>query len=556
MHYSISRKSFTSQFIQIRLEIDCTAKNLISLQLAAWRPGRYELANYAQKIRAFGIFFNASEIPWKKTSKDLWEFTAPDSGKYHIEYEFYCNQMDAGGCWSDDQQLYLNFSNFIFEVLQRKNEAISISIVLPHDYKVATALEKIEDNKWGAKSFQQLMDSPLVASPRLKHYSYTIESSTFHIWIQGEIYFDIDYLISVFNSFTECQIADFGEFPATDYHFIFQLLPYKHFHGVEHAYSTVITFGPAISLSNKSELDDLIGVSSHELYHFWNVCRIRPKGIVSYDLSKEVYLNEGLVMEGVTTYMGDYYLLKSGYFSLEYYVLEIQKQIQREFDSFGWQNQSVVQSSFDLWLDGYKAGVPDRKVSIYNRGALLSLCIDMMLKASDSSLAAVMKAMWEKFGKTGIGYCLDDFENLVIGHTREKDSMMAFFQTFVFGKQDVLPLIKSLFAQNGISVHENFEDNELLHLFGVRKDEAEMITQIHPDSEGYSVLMKNDRVLECIYESDPIKNLVGFKIERLGKILSFSLKRGSEKYFPKFLIIPNENKTIILERLIGKNHDF
>ncbi|MCL6259366.1 M61 family peptidase [Aquiflexum sp. TKW24L] len=550
MHYSISRKSFTSQFIQIRLEIACRKNDVICLQLAAWRPGRYELANYAQKIRAFGIFFNCSGIAWKKTSKDLWVFTAKDSGQYYIEYEFYCNQMDAGGCWVDDQQLYLNFSNFIFEVLQRKNEAISITIELRNEYKVATALEKISENKWQAESFQQFMDSPLLASASLKNYSYTVGASRFHIWIQGEIHFDIDYLISVFQSFTECQIADFGEFPAEDYHFIFQLLSYKHFHGVEHAYSTVITYGPAYALSEKSELDELIGVSSHELYHFWNVCRIRPKGIVSYDLSKEVYMEEGLVMEGVTTYMGDLYLLKSGYFSLETYLLEIQKQIQREFDSFGWRNQSVVESSFDMWLDGYKAGIPDKKVSIYNRGSLLSLCIDLMLKTSGSSLSEVMKEMWKKFGKMGIGYDLEDFESLIKSHSREKESMGLFFQNFVFGKHDLLPWIKSLLDQNGLSVLENFEGNDLLHRIGVRKDESEVITQIHPDSEAYFVLMKNDRILECLYESDPIKNLVDLIIERLGKVLSFSLKKDSKKYFPTFSILPNENKTLILKRLI------
>ena len=132
MHYSISRKSFTSQYIQIQLEIACLEKEKIYLQLPAWRPGRYELANYAQKIRAFRVTRNETEIPWKKSSKDLWVFTASESGQYFIQYEFYCNQMDAGGCWSDDQQLYLNFSNFIFELAQRKNEEISVSIELPN----------------------------------------------------------------------------------------------------------------------------------------------------------------------------------------------------------------------------------------------------------------------------------------------------------------------------------------------------------------------------------------------------------------------------------------
>jgi predicted metalloprotease with PDZ domain len=509
------------------------------------------LANYAQKIRGFEVRAKGSEVAWKKTGKDLWEFTATESGEYFINYEFYCNQMDAGGCWSDDKQLYLNFSNFIFEILQRKNEEISISIELPSDYKVATALKNTGIHKWRSESFQHLMDSPLLASAELKHFSYSVNGSTFHIWIQGEIHFQIENLIAVFHSFSEKQIEDFGEFPADDYHFIFQLLPYTHYHGVEHAYSTVITLGPAHALSEKSELDELIGVSSHELYHFWNVCRIRPKGILPYDLSKEVYLKEGLVMEGVTTYMGDYYLLKSGYFKLEEYLQILQKQIQREFDSFGWQNQSIVESSFDLWLDGYKGGIPEKKVSIYNRGALLSLCMDLMLRKSGSSLAKVMKEMWEKFGKTRIGYAIGDFEKLVVSHAKEKESMTYFFRDFVWGRNELLPFLKPLLATINIELLENFENNDLLHFLGIRKEESGIITQLHPDAEAYSLLMKNDRILDpdSVNTSD---NQVHLKIERLGRTIPIKLPKCQKMYFPKFILRAKKDHVSSLQGLIGK----
>jgi predicted metalloprotease with PDZ domain len=550
MHYSIFRKSFTSQFIQIRLEIHCLEKEIIHLQLPAWRPGRYELANYGQKIRNFELTYYETKLPLKKTSKDLWEFIAPVSGLYVIQYEYYCNQMDAGGCWSDDEQLYLNFSNFIFDIQERKNEEIYVTIELPNDHQVASALEKIDGKKWKASSFQHLMDSPFLASAGLKHFSYDALDSKFHIWIQGEIHFDVTYFQSVLKTISECQINDFGEFPAKDYHFIFQLLPYRHFHGVEHAFSTVITYGPAHALSDKSELDELIGVSSHELYHFWNVCRIRPSGILTYDLSKEVYLEEGLVMEGVTTFMGDYYLLKSGYLKLEGYLDLLQKQIQREFDSFGWQNQSIVESSFDLWLDGYKPGIPDKKVSIYNRGALISLCLDLMLKSSGSSLSEVMKEMWQKFGKTGIGYNLGDFENLVRSQSKEEEKITSFFQSFVFGKQNLLPILKELLAQAGIGIIENFEGNDLLHIWGIRTDESRIITQLHPYSEAYSILMKSDKILE--YGSDKLTNdQINFKIERFGKIKEVSLSKNPKKFFPKFIIQGKKDQSFCLKGLLG-----
>lgn len=496
MIYSISRKSIPSQFIQVHLSLECAENKPINLQLPAWRPGRYELANYAQYLRGFKVEFEEKQVSWNKVSKDQWQFHPKKSGKYAIQYEFYCNRMDAGSCWSDEMQLYLNFSNFTFDIKGRELEEIVIKIDLPDSHRIATSLPEIGKFKWIAKGFQQLMDSPLIASKNLKHQSYQLNDSVFHIWLNGEVFFDMEILTSDFHSFTKTQIDAFGEFPASEYHFMIQLLPYKHYHGVEHAYSTLITFGPANSLAEKEQMDELVGVCSHELYHFWNVCRIRPKSLIPYNFSKEAYLDCGLIMEGITTYMGDLYLLKCGYFQLEEYLDLLQKVFQKEFDSFGWKNQSIKESSFDLWLDGYKAGIPDKKVSIYNRGALISLCLDLMLLDENSSLQDVMNEMWRKFGKNQIGYTLEEFEFIVSGKFDQATVLKDFFKIYVYGNEDLFKMLKKQLMSIGIAVSERYENNDLLHYWGVRTDQSGFVTQIHPDTKAYYELMIGDKIIE------------------------------------------------------------
>jgi predicted metalloprotease with PDZ domain len=539
MHYHISRKSICSQFIEITLSLDCKANEKIQLQLAAWRPGRYELANYAQKIRGFHIIKDDKSISWEKLNKDLWSFTAFQSGIYLIQYEFHCNQMDAGACWSDDTQLYLNFSNFIFDIKERPGQSIGIEIQVPEDYKIATALPLTGINRWKAEDYQHLMDSPLLASNELKHFSYQVNNSNFHLWFKGSIHFDIEKLLRGFEKFTFKQIEAFGEFPAKDYHFIFQLLPYKHYHGVEHAFSTVITIGPAEKLREKEALDELFGVSSHELYHFWNVCRIRPKELKQYDLSKEIYLDSGLVLEGVTTYMGDLFLLKSGHFTLKEYLAILEKQMQREFDNFGWKNQSIMESSFDLWLDGYKPGIPDKKVSIYNRGALLALCLDLMLLDSGSSLSSVMKFMWEKFGKTGSTYHLEDFKNIIAVSLKDKQKTDEFFNLHVYGHMDFSPLLFRLLESIGVGVTETYSGENLLHGRGIRTDEKGKITQIHPESLSYNLLMLEDQIInfEEIKKKDFSQQLE-IEAYRWGRKLSITVPVEKRKFFPLFRLSP------------------
>ena len=49
-------------------------KEKMQFQLSAWRPGRYELADFAQNVQKWGAFDeNNNPLPFKKITKDLWE---------------------------------------------------------------------------------------------------------------------------------------------------------------------------------------------------------------------------------------------------------------------------------------------------------------------------------------------------------------------------------------------------------------------------------------------------------------------------------------------------
>ena len=88
------------------------------------------------------------------------------------------------------------------------------------------------------------------------------------------------------------QIAKFNEFPVKEYHFINLILPHKAYHGVEHQKSTVISLGPSYDVFGEL-YKELLGVSSHELYHTWNVKAIRPIEMYPYNFTKENYSKLG-----------------------------------------------------------------------------------------------------------------------------------------------------------------------------------------------------------------------------------------------------------------------
>lgn len=541
IHYQIQCINPASQSIQLELLLHLNESEQVKLQLPAWRAGRYQLANYAQNIRNFGIKNpEGSLVEFKKTSKDRWEFTASVKGGYRICYEYYCGKMDAGSAWVDDEQVYVNLVNCCFEVIGKAELEVEVTLDFPQYPAQISTLIPISDSIWKAENFQMLADSTFLSSKKLIHWDYQVSETRFNIWIQGEVHFDQHQFLDRFKAFSERLIQDFGEFPEKEYHFIFQLLPYPHYHGVEHRHGTVITFGPAESLQDSNQMEELLGVSCHELYHAWNVCRIRPKELLPYDFSKETYLDSGLLLEGVTTYMGDLYLLKSDIYDLPTYFKHLEKVIARESASFGWRNHTIAESSMDLWLDGYVSGIPDRKVNIYTHGALLAICLDSLLLPQGSSLAAVMQEMWLKFGKPFIGYEMRDFERLILDKFLDKSVPKAFFTDFVHGKKDLFPTLKSLLGAIGIELKETQNENRLLHQFGIRTDTEGLVLQLHPDSSAYSFLMKNDVILGF----SPIESslLTKFQIKRNTRYLEFTLSEEKKDFFPVYkLDAPNPN---------------
>ena len=543
IHYKISCPNPAAQFLRIELNFSCQAGEPVRLQLPAWRAGRYQIANYAQNLR--GLTASNSKgnpILFTKTTKDRWELIAPDDTLIHITYEYWAGKMDAGSAWVDDEQVYVNLVNCCFEILGRSEEPVAVQLDLEDYPQRAVTLTQTEATTWMAENYQILADATVLAAKKVEQETYAIGNTQFHAWFHGEIHFDRSRFIDQFQAFSSRMIADFGCFPEEEYHFIFQLLPYPHYHGVEHRRGTVITFGPASSLAEEEAQEELLGISCHELYHAWNVCRIRPKEFLPYDFSKETYTQAGLVLEGVTTYFGDLYLMKSKVYDLPTYLRHLEKIVQREAAQYGWKNASIEESSIDLWLDGYVAGIPNRKVNIYSRGALLSICLDVLLLQEGSSLAQVMNGMWENFGLPFKGYEVQDFEKGIATRFAKPGKIRHFFEAFVRGREDLFPVLENCLQELGIFIRRDEPETPVLNQIGIQVNAQQVIQKIHPESIAYRHLMANDLLLTIELHPDALHWQL--EVERQGRRVHLSFAKETQNFYPQLRLEAGPSTTL------------
>lgn len=407
--YQFSIDNPAQQYIQVRIRFE-SGRNQESIQLPSWRPGRYELGNFAKNVRNFKVYGDKSLLKFEKTSKDCWKIDTAGKSAIQVEYQYYATDLNAGSTFLDQDQLYVNPVNCCAYVVDREHENCEIQLNIPDTYEIACGLKR-EGKTLFADNFDQLADSPWICSSSLQHDSYTVNDTLFHLWFQGQVKVDWDKLKTDFEAITAKQIEKFSEFPVKEYHFLFQIVPFRAYHGVEHLTSTVILLGPSFDIFD-TVYTDLLGVSSHELYHSWNVKSIRPIEMHPYDFTKENYSRLGYLCEGVTTYMGDLFLLKSGVFTQQQYFTELNAQLQKHFDNFARFSYSVADSSWDTWLDGYVPGAPNRKVSIYTEGCLLALITDVFVMRHSKekyNLDDVMKRLYFDFYLNGKGVSEADY---------------------------------------------------------------------------------------------------------------------------------------------------
>ena len=429
------------------------------VQLPTWRPGRYELGQFAQYV--YAMEGQAADGTWsalQKSSLHTWH--VPD-GTEAVRWVFHADTFNAGSTGVAEDVLYINPVNCFLYHPDHQDWGYSITLDdVPAEWAVATGLPS-ENGKLIARDAQHAMDSPILAGPNLWHRTYTSNGIPFHIWVYGETTPDEQRFVQEHQDFTDAQIAHFGTFPAPHYHFLYVLPEREVRHGVEHEDTTVIAQGPSAKCRTEEGHMELIGIASHELYHAWNVKRIRPAEWTPYDFSKACPSRMGYVAEGVTTYMGDLFLFESGVVDLDGWCRLTERLLDRHVNNPGRLNMSVADSSYDTWLDGYVAGVPGRKGSIYVEGAVLAFLCDvriMQLTGSAASLQTAMRLLWEQFGEPRIGLTETDYWSVLNEVAGAPDALDDLRRDFADGTSDSWDALVAAMEWQGLKLSKEQRD--------------------------------------------------------------------------------------------------
>ena len=430
INYSISPKNINSHLFSVSLSFQATPNQTYTLSLPSWLPGSYMIRDFSKNIiEITGEDSNGNVIELTKKDKQTWAVQS-NTNQITINYTVFAFDLSVRTAYLDSERGFFNGSSVFLAVNELSNSPCTLDIK-PTDnishWQVATGLTRAENTKkyqfgqYTALNYQELIDGPVVMGV-LNCSEFTVEGITHHLVFTSEHYGDVTRLSKDLSKLCQHNINLFGEAPFKEYWFITHLFA-NDFGGLEHKNSTVLVAN-RFDLPNPNKPDEtsesyitFLGLCSHEYIHAWNICRIKPKAFIPYDLTQESYTTQLWAYEGITSYYDDLSMYRTGLISFEDYLKLLSKTATRLYRGTGELKQSVAESSYYTWNKFYKQG-PDainNIVSYYAKGSLIALWLDLTIREKSNgkySLDNLMKELWMHFGRINIGTSEDDFINI------------------------------------------------------------------------------------------------------------------------------------------------
>jgi predicted metalloprotease with PDZ domain len=402
LRYQITFDSATAaeRKIRIGMRFDVARAGPVLLSLPAWTPGAYELSNYARKVSGFSVSGPGGPLDWDKTDYDTWRVRAVGPGTVALEFDFLADSLDNAMAWSKDDFLLVNGTNvFLYPEGLGMEFGARVSVTTAPGWQVVSGLDADGGpGRYRATNYHDLVDMPFFIG-RMDVDSNQVEG----IWHRLATYPSGQLrsagrrvLWEQITAMVPPQSKVFGE------------TPWKH-------YSTLLifdsTFGGGSALEHQNSHVGiynpqfigtalLASITAHEIFHAWNVKRLRPADLVPYRYDHPQPTALLWVSEGITDYYADLALVRGGIIDSTVF-LSVTEGKREHTD------QTVPVALEDASLTTWIHPTDGTADIYYDKGSLAGLLLDILIRdGSDNrrSLDDVMRGLYQSTFKRGKGF--------------------------------------------------------------------------------------------------------------------------------------------------------
>jgi predicted metalloprotease with PDZ domain len=408
IRYDVTFDSATAQHrtIQVAMSFEVgSGKEPVLLSLPEWTPGAYELSGLARWVSRFSAVAGNRELSWDKIDPDTWRVRTTGPGRVTVRFDYLADTLDNAMAWSRPDFVLFNGTNlFLYPEGRGFDFPATVSIKTQPDWLIATEMKPArEPRTWSEANYHDLVDMPFFIG-RFDYDSTTVDGKVTRLASYPAGILKGDARAMLWDQIAKAipvMAGVFQETPWNDYTVmtIFDS-SYSGGSALEHQSSHVGIYAPMMIGTPL-----LASITAHEIFHAWNVKRMRPADMVPYEYERPEPTPWLWVSEGITDYYADLALVRGKIVDSTIFFGLTAEKIQTVAEA---PPTALEDASVSTWIHptdgtGYL---------YYPKGSLAGLLLDISIRdASDNrrSLDDVMRELYRTTYKRGRGFPAPDW---------------------------------------------------------------------------------------------------------------------------------------------------
>ncbi|MBS0201518.1 MAG: M61 family metallopeptidase [Planctomycetes bacterium] len=341
------------RLIHTTLDIPCQPGPL-RLWYPKWIPGTHGPKGRVEDIGGLRVeAADGTAIPWKRDEIELYCFVVQipkgvTSVRVRLDTICESSSVEAAGIYSYGNASIgvINWNTCIVypEGVPIESQQVNVRLKLPAGWKFATAL-KSGDVVDGAIPFKTVslstfIDSPLIAGRHLR--TFPLKSSVrpvfLHLTSESPEALNLDpKVIELYSRVVREAEVLFGVTHYPEYHFLVVCSDSFGRFGVEHLCSSMNGVGERSLVDDNLRKGWVAMLLPHEFAHSWCGKYRRPGEMIATDYHSPIKTKLLWVYEGLTTYLGEVLMVRSGLVTPEEYRVSLTRTIRNLSNTAGRQ---------------------------------------------------------------------------------------------------------------------------------------------------------------------------------------------------------------------------
>ena len=406
LRYEIRFDSTTARTrtIKVAMSFDVAGPGPVLLSFPAWTPGAYELSWFARWVSDFTPTAGGDSsraLTWDKLDYDTYRVNPAGTKSVRVRFDYLADTLDNAMAWSRPDFALFNGTNLLPYPEGRGTDfPATVTVTTEPGWTVATGMQAVprQTRAYREGNYHDLVDKPFFVG-RLDYDSAQVAGTWTRLATYPAGALKGSARVRVWDDIRKMIPAEAAVFQETPWpHYTVMMIFDSSTGGgsaLEHTNSHVGIYSPGF-IGNPI----LASITAHEIFHAWNVKRLRPADMVPYRYDQPEPTVWLWVSEGITDYYADLAILRGGIIGVEQFLNVTAGKIG---EVAGDPPTALEDASLSTWIhptDG-------TQYIYYQKGSLAGFLLDILIRdASDNqrSLDDVMRDLYRSTYKAGRGF--------------------------------------------------------------------------------------------------------------------------------------------------------